>query len=145
MASYLAVAAIGDYGLRRFETSDGLYGLDAVDVDLDRRVDSALTQQEEVVDTLSRYFGPYPFDEIGAIVEDKKTLSFAALETQTRPIYDHRFIEADFASFVIAHELAHQWYGDSVSVHEWKHIWLNGRRGSVSIGRQTSPRADPLA
>jgi Peptidase family M1 domain len=26
---------------------------------------------------------------------------------------------------VVVHENAHQWYGDSVSVAEWKHIWLN--------------------
>jgi len=26
---------------------------------------------------------------------------------------------------VLAHELAHQWYGDSVSVDTWQHIWLN--------------------
>jgi aminopeptidase N len=26
---------------------------------------------------------------------------------------------------VVAHELAHQWYGDSLSVHRWRNIWLN--------------------
>ena len=47
-----------------------------------------------------------------------------ALETQTRPIYPPRSSAGPNAS-IIVHELAHQWFGDSVSLDEWQHIWLN--------------------
>src|SRR5690606_10337747 len=43
-----------------------------------------------------------------------------ALETQTRPIYSRRASEG-----TVAHELAHQWMGNSVSPQRWRHIWLN--------------------
>jgi aminopeptidase N len=42
------------------------------------------------------------------------------LETQTRPIYDVAPNEA-----IVAHELAHQWFGDSVGLRRWRQIWLN--------------------
>jgi aminopeptidase N len=48
-----------------------------------------------------------------------------ALETQTRPVYGNTFFRGGTNSTVIAHELAHQWYGDSVALERWQDIWLN--------------------
>ena len=43
-----------------------------------------------------------------------------SLETQTRPTTPQ-----GVSSLLMVHELAHQWFGDSVSVHHWQDIWLN--------------------
>jgi aminopeptidase N len=49
-----------------------------------------------------------------------------ALETQSRPVYGPAFFRSNGdATWVIAHELAHQWFGDSVSLRRWQDIWLN--------------------
>ena len=63
-------------------------------------------------------FGPYPFVAAGAIVDDD-TVGYA-LETQTRPVYSLRARER-----TVAHELAHQWFGNAVSPERWADIWLN--------------------
>lgn len=48
-----------------------------------------------------------------------------ALETQTRPFYSPRQFANGSNVSVVVHELAHQWYGDLVSVRGWKDIWIN--------------------
>jgi aminopeptidase N len=122
MASYLAVAAIGQFELRRGTTPRGLPVIDAIDPDVGRRADFALSRQKEVLQFLVRQFGPYPFDAVGAIIDDPIG---AALETQTRPIYDPGFFSPRGGAWILVHELAHQWFGNHVAVDLWKHIWLN--------------------
>ena len=70
-------------------------------------------------------FGPYPWRSAGGIVDDVEDLGFA-LETQTRPIYSKDFFTNPLdGDAVVVHELAHQWYGDSLAVKRWRDIWLN--------------------
>ncbi|MFE7582483.1 M1 family metallopeptidase [Streptomyces gardneri] len=65
-------------------------------------------------------FGPYPFSAAGAIVTEDGTLGYA-LETQTRPV----FPAAAFDRTTLVHELAHQWFGNSVTPATWRDLWLN--------------------
>jgi aminopeptidase N len=77
-----------------------------------------------VLDWFSTVFGPYPFGQYGAVVIDRD-LGYA-LETQTMSIYGRDMLgtDADGAQ-TVAHELAHQWFGDSVGIRRWSDIWLN--------------------
>jgi hypothetical protein len=85
----------------------------------------AFARQPEIIRFLSSVFGRYPWRSAGGIVDDTDTFGFA-LETQTRPIYAKGwFTNPIDAVFVVVHELAHQWYGDSLAVKRWRHIWLN--------------------
>ena len=84
----------------------------------------ALDRQPEIIGFLEGYFGRYPFNESGGIIDDEP-LGFA-LENQTRPIYGTVFFTDPIsADFVVVHELAHQWVGDSLTIKRWQHIWLN--------------------
>ena len=129
MASYLATIDIGHWDVRQGTTTSGLPFYDAVDPDLladpvlGPSINASLARQGEIVDVLSSAFGPYPFSTVGAIVDDQDDLFFA-LETQTRPVYSQYFWPEGGDS-VIAHELAHQWYGDHVALEQWQDIWLN--------------------
>jgi aminopeptidase N len=127
MASYLATVAIGRFRLMA-SVHNGLPVYSAVAATLQADVvDPIVARTPEIVDFLASLFGPYPFESMGAIVPDARRLSFA-LETQTRPVYAPSFFfagtEVDKTS-LLAHELAHQWYGDSVSLSTWRDIWLN--------------------
>jgi hypothetical protein len=69
-------------------------------------------------------FGEYPF------VDDKYGMSAfpfgGAMEHSTNSSYGYNLITGDnYYDWIIAHELAHQWWGDSVTPETWEDIWLN--------------------
>ncbi|MFG0317161.1 MAG: M1 family metallopeptidase, partial [Planctomycetota bacterium JB042] len=118
MATYLATLAIGAFDVVEGETDDGVplvhYLPEGTADDYADRI--AFTA--EVLPWLAERFGPYPFSSCGAVVAE---VPFpGALETQTLPTY----ASVAFREDVIVHELAHQWFGNSVTVREWEDIWL---------------------
>jgi aminopeptidase N len=120
MATYLVPLAIGRYEVVEDETDDGLPLVSFFpEADADR-FESAFADAGEMIDTFAELFGPYPFDEYGAIVVPEPT--GLALETQTRSTFGNDV--ADIELFR-AHELAHQWFGDAVTPERWEDIWLN--------------------
>jgi aminopeptidase N len=125
MASYLATVVIGRYRVSR-GSHDGKPVVTAVASSLPvGPADRAMARTTEVADFLATQFGPYPFDAYGGIVHNEPRIRFA-LENQSRPVYSAAFFGSGAdQTWVVAHELAHQWYGDSVSVRHWEDIWLN--------------------
>jgi aminopeptidase N len=124
MAPYLATAVIGNYRVQE-STHNGLPVLLAVHTSLSTDIDTEMAKTPSIIDFLVSQFGPYPFDAMGGIVINEPRVGFA-LENQTRPVYSSGFFSPGRdGSFVIVHELAHQWFGDSVAVNEWNEIWLN--------------------
>ena len=69
-------------------------------------------------------FGEYPF------VEDKYGMSSfpfsGAMEHSTNTSYGYSLINGGHGNdYVVAHELAHQWWGDTVSPETWANVWQN--------------------
>ncbi|MFD5536549.1 M1 family metallopeptidase, partial [Streptomyces sp. NPDC127079] len=120
MATYLATATIGKFDVRTGKTPSGIPIYVAVDPTLahSNSVD-VYAVTAAATDYWSSVFGPYPFEETGAIVDDMPQAGFS-LEVQSKPAYSAVRNET-----TIVHELAHQWFGDSVSVAQWKDVWLN--------------------
>ena len=88
-------------------------------------VAGSLGRESEILGFLADNFGPYPFSSSGGIVDDIVGVGFA-LENQTRPVYARDFFSDPISGDnVVVHELAHQWYGDSLALGGWQHIWLN--------------------
>lgn len=126
MASYLATVVIGEIEIVVDEASSAESGVTIRNVlppDLATTLPAPLERQGEMIAFFSNLFGPYPFDTYGiAVVGDFE----AALENQTLSIFGRGLVEFPaFFETVLVHELAHQWFGNSVTPADWGDIWLN--------------------
>ncbi|MFI6788674.1 M1 family metallopeptidase [Nonomuraea sp. NPDC050383] len=119
MATYLATATLGKFDLRQGRTAGGIPNIAAVDPAYRNALGKLYRVSGEVTDYWSKLFGPYPFSSTGGVVDNYS--AGYALENQTKPMYGG----FDPDTSIIAHELAHQWFGDSVSIKRWKDLWLN--------------------
>ncbi len=117
MAPYLPTVSIGRYDMYRAKTRSGIPLVTFVDSSLGRER-RARRELSRIVDLLQRRFGTYPMQTSGLII-DKMNIGYA-LETQSRPV-----LPGVAPGYLIAHEIAHQWFGNSVTPSDWSDIWLN--------------------
>ena len=121
MATYLAAVYVGEFD--RIDHGQLYEGgpliRNYVPRDASPEITQALSIIPEVIKFLEKRLGPYPFDAYGSIVMPFP-LGFA-LENQTLPMHGLDTITPD----IIAHEVAHQWLGNSVTPDDWSDIWLN--------------------
>lgn len=122
IAPYLVALGVATFDRVESVSSDGVPIIDYFDVDVPAGARVPFERQAEMMDFFAGVFGPFPFSEYGSLVLETENLQ-AALETQTRSTYGTQVLFLGEA--VVAHELAHQWFGNSVSVADWSDIWLN--------------------
>jgi aminopeptidase N len=126
MASYLATVNIGKFVMKTETGPDGLPIRNFFPPRIERQATKAFGRTSEMIRYFSTLFGPFPFETYGVVAPDVE-LGFA-LETQTLSIFGRDQVEQiaeDGNDQEVAHEITHQWYGDSVSLASWQDVWLN--------------------
>lgn len=118
MASYLVQVVIANLVIEESTSPDGVPIRHAIDEDVYEEGSAAMGPTGEMLDFFVDLFGPYPFATYGGVVVDEPI--GLALETQTLSLFPANPHEG-----VVAHELAHQWFGNEVSPATWQDIWLN--------------------
>jgi aminopeptidase N len=123
-STYLITLQIGAYGRHRMSKN----GVDmhAVLPDrLRRTFDHDFGRQPQMMKLFVKLFGPYPLDSGYTVVVTDDDLEIP-LEAQGISIFGANHCDGRRGSErLIAHELAHQWFGNSVTVQRWRHIWLH--------------------
>jgi aminopeptidase N len=126
MATELIQLAVGGYDITSRGRHRGVLVRDVTAPSLTEFLDPKLALELTHLDWMRERVGRYPFDVYGSFVVD--TVIGFALETQTLSIYDRVwFTESGQGVWdpTMVHELAHEWFGNSVSPYEWSDLWLN--------------------
>jgi aminopeptidase N len=122
-ATYLASVQIGRYELRRL-VERPIAQRGAVPAGLRRAFDTDFGRQGAMMSAFERLFGPYPFADYTVVVtQDELEIP---LEAQGMSVFGANHVDGRRGSErLVAHELAHQWFGNSLTVARWQDIWLH--------------------
>jgi aminopeptidase N len=83
----------------------------------------AFAQAGEIVRYFSSLVGPFPYEKLAHL---QSATRFGGMENATAIFYaDEAFRTGRMNEGLIAHETAHQWFGDAVTEREWSHLWLS--------------------
>ena len=83
----------------------------------------AFRRTPEIVDYFTELLGPYPYEKLANV---QSATRFGGMENATAIFYDQHSLALgrDMESTVV-HEIAHMWFGNSVTAADWHHIWLS--------------------
>jgi aminopeptidase N len=128
MATELAQVSIGRSSVLHRSGPDGLPVRDVVPTKDRELLEPWLKKTPDQITWMQEKVGDYPFETYGLLIAEAstgfeletQTLSLFERELFTRPEYPKWYVES-----IMVHELAHQWFGDSVSPRTWSDLWLN--------------------
>ncbi len=125
MATYLVAISVADYTPLASETPDGIPITNYVYSDrVDDGRDLFTTTTADAMTFLENLIAPYPFETYGQVVAPVVGM---ALETQSMSTMPDVILDGTGLEYygLIVHELAHQWFGNTVTLGNWSDIWLN--------------------
>jgi aminopeptidase N len=127
MASELVQVAVGALSVVDRERVGGVSVRDVAPTAQLAALEPALARTPDHLRWMTGKVGRYPFDSYGVLAADRNIAY--ALETQTLSLHPARFLQAPVPAAnyepVMVHELAHQWFGDSLAPVRWQDVWLN--------------------
>lgn len=123
-STYLATLQIGVYQHHRLPKTTV-----PMQVFLPQRLKSAFdhdfARQPQMMKLFVKLFGPYPFEAGYTVVVTDDELEIP-LEAQGMSIFGANHCDGSRGhERLVAHELAHQWFGNSVTARRWRDIWLH--------------------
>ncbi|GFG99701.1 hypothetical protein MHIP_01850 [Mycolicibacterium hippocampi] len=123
-STYLVTLQIGVYSRQRM-SKNGVEIFSVLPDRLRTNFETDFGRQSQMMKLFVKLFGPYPLAGGYTVVVTDDDLEIP-LEAQGISIFGANHCDGQRNSErLIAHELAHQWFGNSVTVQRWRHIWLH--------------------
>lgn len=86
-------------------------------------VEGPFRRAAQMVETFASLIGPFPYEKLAHV---QASTRFGGMENSSAIFYSERaFAERSLTESTVAHEIAHQWFGDAVTERDWHHLWLS--------------------
>lgn len=127
---YLISVAVSDYyeykNYYKYSMNDSLEIVHYIYPEMFSGLKEQLDKTPGMIDLFSKKFGEYPF------IREK----YGHAQANISGAMEHQTLTTIgvFTEGIIAHELAHQWFGDKITCRNWHHIWLNEGFATYSEG-----------
>ncbi len=80
-------------------------------------------QAGAILDFYTRRIGPFPYEKLANV---QSRTRYGGMENASAIFYAENAVRGDSSNRpLLAHEIAHQWFGDSITEADWHHIWLS--------------------
>ncbi len=86
-------------------------------------VEGPLRRANQMVEVFTELVGPFPYEKLAHV---QSSTQFGGMENSSAIFYsERRYADRTMGEGVVAHEIAHQWFGDAVTEFDWHHLWLS--------------------
>ncbi len=118
--TYCMVVGIGEFSLLR-STKDTLPLTWYVYPQDSQAASVKFRRTDQMISYFEKLLGPYPYDKLAQV---ESTIRLGAMENSNTIFYGEDLF-GSLSEEPVAHELAHQWFGDSITESDWDQLWLS--------------------
>ena len=86
-------------------------------------VNGPFKRAADILAVFSRWIGPFPYSKLAHV---ESSTRFGGMENSSAIFYNESaYMQRTLGEGTVAHEIAHQWFGDAVTEYDWHHLWLS--------------------
>ena len=123
IASWLNNIGVAEFAMRRFASVRGVpLETWVFPGDRDNGIGTFEGPMRQAIDFFSEYIGPYPYEKLASVQVNGMS---GGMEHASEVFYGERSVTGQPAFSLVAHEVSHQWWGDSVTEKDWDDAWLS--------------------
>jgi aminopeptidase N len=124
-ATYLLNYALGDFVQTDFEIRKGLKANIYSKISDTLKVKAVFKNLADIVYFGAQYFGAYPFEKVGYVLTEKGSMEHQTLINYAQSVFDDAYKKGDGYDPTLIHELMHQWFGNCISIKDFRDAWLS--------------------
>jgi aminopeptidase N len=123
IATWLYNIGVAQFASRRFGSAAGVpLETWVYHQDRDAGIGTFEAPTRQAIEFFSSHVGPYPYQKLADV---QSAGNAGGMEHASAIFYGERAVNGTPAFRLVAHETAHQWFGDSVTEKDWDDVWLS--------------------
>jgi aminopeptidase N len=123
IASWLNNIGVAEFAARHFDTVRGVpLSTWVFPRDRENGIPTFEDPMRQAIDFFSEYIGPYPYEKPAGVQVSQMG---GGMEHASEVFYGEKTVSGKPALSLVAHEVSHQWWGDSVTEKDWDDAWLS--------------------